>query len=793
MPHRFRNIVLLLLLALNCGSRFAMAGATVSATATLTVTGAEQPNGVWDSGSMAVSFNGFSETVNYSQFSSSASLASALAAMFTRDFNRYGLWAKAGANANSDPTVITFQLTNGQAFGSISYSVSTASFALVPSGFASPGPVVADSGTVTLQVNGATVASAHYADGSTPTSIAQSLADAASSVLVSVQADGNLLYLASKQTGSAVNYPYSVTVTSASNTFTSPSFTISPMADTMSGGANASSSTGPVYSYSITNSSGGSGYDAAGNILNLTDSVMGTWSYGYDNLNRLVSGQATAGAYAAQSPYLCWSYDSFGNRTHQSLSNQPFVNAKGSACQAAGGASLADTSTVPAANNQIASSLVPGAPAAITPTYDAAGNLTFDGVNTYVYDAEERVCAVHGVFGMTGYQYDAGGNRVGKGSITSMSCDITANGYQPTNDYVLDQSGGQMTELAAEENGTVAWQHTNVMADGRLIATYDLTGLHFYLNDALGTRRAQTDSAGVLEQNCLSLPFGDQLNCTISISGPTEHHFTGKERDAETGLDYFGARYYASNLGRFISPDWSAKEEPVPYAKLDNPQSLNLYGYMLNSPLGGVDADGHQQAGVSAPTVPNTIGPSTPGYTLYLSEMAETALVDGITLTRIGAGALLVPFTLVQKMGDGTLHQHRQPGVCYLDGDEPPEPEPEPLPAAAGGARMGGGRRSIIFGAADLMQNLQPGQVNTVTITYTGKRGTDYAAANQAAGLGTSQRPPKGYSWHHVADYNPVTNTGTMQLVKTEAHRAKGHEGGVKQYEQAKGRKYDEK
>lgn len=46
-------------------------------------------------------------------------------------------------------------------------------------------------------------------------------------------------------------------------------------------------------------------------------------------------------------------------------------------------------------------------------------------------------------------------------------------------------------------------------------------------------------------------------------------------------------------MGRWLSPDWSAKEEPVPYAKLGNPQSLNLYDYMLNNPLGGVDADGH--------------------------------------------------------------------------------------------------------------------------------------------------------------------------------------------------------
>jgi len=47
-------------------------------------------------------------------------------------------------------------------------------------------------------------------------------------------------------------------------------------------------------------------------------------------------------------------------------------------------------------------------------------------------------------------------------------------------------------------------------------------------------------------------------------------------------------------MGRFMSPDWSAKEDPVPYAKLDNPQSLNLYSYVLNSPLILVDKDGHK-------------------------------------------------------------------------------------------------------------------------------------------------------------------------------------------------------
>src|SRR5271169_6207675 len=81
--------------------------------------------------------------------------------------------------------------------------------------------------------------------------------------------------------------------------------------------------------------------------------------------------------------------------------------------------------------------------------------------------------------------------------------------------------------------------------------------------------------------------------CT-TVSAVCVSLFTGKERDAESGYDYFGARYYASSMGRFMSPDWASKAEPVPYAKLENPQTLNLYSYVQNNPLSNVDADGHE-------------------------------------------------------------------------------------------------------------------------------------------------------------------------------------------------------
>ncbi len=85
----------------------------------------------------------------------------------------------------------------------------------------------------------------------------------------------------------------------------------------------------------------------------------------------------------------------------------------------------------------------------------------------------------------------------------------------------------------------------------------------------------------------------DATACCTSVASSTASNSTGKERDAESGNDYFGARYYASSMGRFLSPDWSAKVMPIPYAKLDDPQSLNLYSYVLNHPLNSIDPNGH--------------------------------------------------------------------------------------------------------------------------------------------------------------------------------------------------------
>jgi RHS repeat-associated protein len=216
-----------------------------------------------------------------------------------------------------------------------------------------------------------------------------------------------------------------------------------------------------------------------------------------------------------------------------------------------------------------------------------------DGVNQYLYDAEGRVCAVqaqpiNGMVIYTGYLYNAEGHRVAKGSLTSFSCNLATNGFTAMTESVVGQGGEQLSELALDENGTMTWQHTNVYAAGALFASYDPNGLHFLLNDWLGTRRVQTDYAGNVEQTCQGLPFGDGLTCTNSLTAPSEHHFTGYQYDTESGNDYAEARYYASSMGRFMSPDPSG----LAYADQTNPQSLNLYSYALNNPMVNADPSG---------------------------------------------------------------------------------------------------------------------------------------------------------------------------------------------------------
>jgi RHS repeat-associated protein len=95
-------------------------------------------------------------------------------------------------------------------------------------------------------------------------------------------------------------------------------------------------------------------------------------------------------------------------------------------------------------------------------------------------------------------------------------------------------------------------------------------------------------------ESIASLPFGDGQTTTGGCYHASPLHFTGKQRDPESGLDNFGARYDSSSMGHFMSPDWSASPSPVPYVSLPYPQSINLYSYVQNNPLRFTDPLGNE-------------------------------------------------------------------------------------------------------------------------------------------------------------------------------------------------------
>jgi len=123
--------------------------------------------------------------------------------------------------------------------------------------------------------------------------------------------------------------------------------------------------------------------------------------------------------------------------------------------------------------------------------------------------------------------------------------------------------------------------------------------VRFYHPDALGSVRAVTDIGGDIVSRSDYLPFGEQIPpeqgradvAGYSDDAGNKQKFTGKERDIENGLDYFGARYFSAPQGRFTSAD--------PFtgfsALIVKPQRWNRYAYVSNNPLALVDPDGREE------------------------------------------------------------------------------------------------------------------------------------------------------------------------------------------------------
>jgi len=178
----------------------------------------------------------------------------------------------------------------------------------------------------------------------------------------------------------------------------------------------------------------------------------------------------------------------------------------------------------------------------------------------------------------------------------------------------------------------------------------------YYHNDAVGSPVAMTDSNGAIVWEADYQPFGDEWS--LSETESNAHRFTGKERDAETGLHYFGARYYDANLGRFISID-PALISGRPVSTLTVPQQHNLYAYAINNPYRYVDPDG--EFAISAAIVlgaiatnaflPSTVNAPLDDQNLVNSQTTAEFAKDAAILETAGFALGKVSGRVIGKLG----------------------------------------------------------------------------------------------------------------------------------------------
>jgi RHS repeat-associated protein len=289
-------------------------------------------------------------------------------------------------------------------------------------------------------------------------------------------------------------------------------------------------------------------------IIVNNDPLNVTQTYGYDAYNRLSS--VSEGSSWSQT----YNYDAFGNRT---ISGNGGTNPL-TLSQFAPTASNAYNG-----QNQLVHMNTAG-----TASYDLSGNQLIAGGYGFTWDAENRLTQSSINSQPTTYTYDGEGRRVMKatGSVSTT--------------YVYDAGGQLAAEYTTE--------------------TVPATGTEYLTDDHLGSTRLVTGPTGNVVRRYDFLPFGEDLTAGIDGRsattynsplpvGPTQDwvndKFTGKLRDNESGLDFFGARYFSGAQGRFTSTD------PKTFSKrtIANPQKWNKYAYVLNNPLALFDPDGMEE------------------------------------------------------------------------------------------------------------------------------------------------------------------------------------------------------
>lgn len=338
-------------------------------------------------------------------------------------------------------------------------------------------------------------------------------------------------------------------------------------------------------------------YDKAGNIQQILDAsdtnTAKTTRYEYDDLYRLTK-TTVSNAINGQNYTREYEYDIIGNFLRKS--DQPgtylYDGSHPHAVTSAGGKAF---------------------------QYDLNGNMTRNGPWGHSWNWQNRIDQSAEISAKTGnivrYSYDHSGTRTLKNDVKNTKKTAYVNKYfdrktdfrefalrpienlrkinlRSSQESTITETPPSITLPNLNKKiltgTTITEDRVYIYAGRQKLATHSSKdGLIFHHEDHLTGTSVDTDEDGMINQIIDYYPYGDERINESHGKFVNDYSFTGKERDIQTGLLYYDARYYESSLGRFISIDeWDGD--------LKDPQTLNKYSYTINNPIKYIDPDGNK-------------------------------------------------------------------------------------------------------------------------------------------------------------------------------------------------------
>jgi RHS repeat-associated protein len=347
------------------------------------------------------------------------------------------------------------------------------------------------------------------------------------------------------------------------------------------------------------------GYDTLNRLSTLTDSLTGQFGFGYDNLSRRTSltrpnGVNTSYTYDSLSRLLGvlhqngtntldgagYTYDPAGSRASKTnylnnITENYTYDPLYQLTQVTQGATTTESYSYDAVGNRLSSQgMSPYAynssnqltsTLAATLTYDGNGNMLTKvdatGTTSYGWDFENRLTSVAlpGSGGTVTFKYDPLGRRIQKASAISTTNYI----YDKNNNLAETDSAGTLLAHYAQSGGI-----------DEPLAAVRSGNIGYYEQDGLGSVTSLTSATGSLGNTYTYDTFGNITTSAGAFVNPFQ--YTGRDTDSETGLLYYRARYYDSQIGRFF------REDP----KKDVIRGMNFYSYVLNNPTNYADPSG---------------------------------------------------------------------------------------------------------------------------------------------------------------------------------------------------------